>query len=101
MTWKEGARLRLRIIDDLKKRPNMIPECLNTTTNLTPGQMIELVGAPGNLGNAKNKDEEHQMTSSKHTQKETRVSNKIKVQAAWGLWLNSHYPSTSTKRIGG
>jgi hypothetical protein len=36
----------------------MIPEFLNTMIGLTPGQMIKLGGAPGNSGNAKDKDEE-------------------------------------------
>ena len=45
----------------------MIPECLNTMTGLTPGQMIELGGALGNSGNAKTRDEELQTMSSKHT----------------------------------
>jgi hypothetical protein len=59
----------------------MIPECLNTMTGLNLGQIIELGGAPRNLGNAKNIDIELQMTSSKHTHQETRVSDKIKWQA--------------------
>jgi hypothetical protein len=45
----------------------MIPECLNTMTGLTPGQMIDLGGTHGNSNDAKNRDEELQLTSSKHT----------------------------------
>jgi hypothetical protein len=60
----------------------MIPKCLNTMKGLTLGQMIELGGALGNSSNAKNRDEELQMTSSKHTHQETRILDKIKWQAA-------------------
>jgi hypothetical protein len=60
----------------------MIPECLNTMTSLTPGQMIELGDTHRNSDDAKNRDEELQLTSSKHTHQETRVLDKIKRQAA-------------------
>jgi hypothetical protein len=60
----------------------MIPKCLNTMTGLTPEQMIKLGGALGNSSNAKNIDEELQMTSLKHTHHETRVLDKIKRQVA-------------------
>jgi hypothetical protein len=59
----------------------MIPGCLNTMTSLTPGQRIELGRAPRNLGDAKNRVEELQMTSSKHTHQETQVLDKIKQRA--------------------
>jgi hypothetical protein len=47
----------------------VIPGCLNTMTDLTPGQMIELGGGGtlGKLDDAKNRAEELQLTSSKHT----------------------------------